>query len=252
MLQHSHAGDPLLRRAFAASLIVHAFVAFIIPLMPATLSRAPEAVETISFAHVAHIHIERHADQRPLPVAMPVTKRRSPRVTFERKHTELTAKNRNPRMRPTAIAGTQGRVAAAPRLVQPHQPAPLVARAPGTQPPHDQTFQRAPGPSPNPQGTADVAMTGLGANDRGGVSPFGAEQPPVLDPRVKTSLQQLNVHVTLLVTVDEDGRTKKIEYHPPLDAQTQRAIQSLLANAAWDAGVCGGGVSCESVATIKL
>lgn len=252
MLHRSHVRDPLLFGAFAASLVIHAFVAFIIPLMPATLPRAPEAVETISFAHIAHIHIERHADRRPLPVAMPVTDRRSPRVTFARKRAELTAKNHNPHIRPTAIAALQGQIAAAPRHVQLRQPAPLVARAPGTQPPQDQAVQRMPGPSPNPQGTAVIAMTGAGTNDRGGVSPFGAEQPPVLDPRVKNSLKQLNVHVTLLVTVGDDGRTKKIEYHPPLDAQTQRAIESLLANASWDAGVCGGGVSCESIATIKL
>jgi hypothetical protein len=252
MLQQSDAGDPLLRRAFAASLVIHAFVAFIIPLMPSAVPRGPEAVETISFARVAHVHIERHADQRPLPVAMPKTNRRSPRVTFERKRAELTAKNHNPRTRRTAIAGTQGQIAAAPRQTQPREPAPLVARAAGTPPPQDQTLQRVPGASPNPQGTAEIAMTGSGINDRGGVSPFGAEQPPVLDPRVKNSLKQLNVHVTLLVTVGEDGHTKKIEYHPPLDAQMQHVIESLLANAAWDAGVCGGGVSCESIATIKL
>ena len=75
----------------------------------------------------------------------------------------------------------------------------------------------------------------------------------MLDPRVKSALiQRFNVHVTLLITVGDDGRTKKIEFRPPLDAQTQRAIQTLLADASWDAAVCGGGVSCEGVATIKL
>ncbi len=96
-------------------------------------------------------------------------------------------------------------------------------------------------------------MSGSGTNDRGGVSPFGAEQPPVLDPRVKAALlQRFNVHVVLIITVGEDGKTKKVEFHPPLDDATQRAIQTLLANANWDAAVCGGGVSCEGVATIKL
>lgn len=242
-----------LRRAFAVSLGIHMAVAFIIPLWPAQLSSGPEAVETLSFAHIAHIHIEKHADPRPLPVAIPKTKRRSAVVSFERKHSELSAKNRNPRSRPTPVNGPQGEVAAAPRDVPQNQPVPLVARAPGLQPPKDQTLQRAPGPSPNPQGTADVAMSGSGRNDRGGVSPFGAEQPPVLDPRVKSALlQRFNVHVVLLVTVGEDGKTKKIEFRPPLDDATQQAIQTLLANASWDAAVCGGGVSCEGVATIKL
>src|SRR5437764_3649197 len=79
-----------MRRAFAISLGIHMAVAFIIPLWPAQLSPGPEAVETLSFAHIAHIHIEKHADPRPLPVAMPKTKRRSPVVSFERKHSELS------------------------------------------------------------------------------------------------------------------------------------------------------------------
>jgi hypothetical protein len=242
-----------LRRAFAASLGIHMAVAFIIPLWPAQLSSGPEAVETLSFAHIAHVHIEKRADPRPLPLAMPKTKRRSAVVTFERKHSELSAKNHNPRSRPTPVNGPQGQVAAAPRDVPQNQPVPLVARAPGLQPPKDQTLQRAPGPSPNPQGTSDLAMSGSGTTDRGGVSPFGAEQPPILDPRVKTALlQRFNVHVVLLVTVGEDGKTKKIEFRPPLDDATQHAIQTFLANANWDAAVCGGGVSCEGLAVIRI
>ncbi len=245
-------GQPL-RRAFAASLGIHMLVAFIIPLWPAQQSGGPEAIETLSFAHIAHIHIEKHADARPLPVAMPRTKHRSPTISFARKPSELSAKNHNPRSRPTPVNGPQGLVAAAPRDAPQHAPVPLVARAPDTQIPKEPTLQRAPGPSPNPQGTSDVSMTGSGVSVRGGVSPFGAEQPPILDPRVKSALlQHFNVHVTLLVTVGEDGRTKKIAFHPPLDEQTQRAIQTMLANAIWDSAVCGGGVSCEGVATIKL
>jgi len=252
LLQSLDAARPL-RRAFVASLAIHMLVALIIPLWPAPLPQGPEAIETLSFVHVAHIHIEKRADARPVPLALPNTKRRAATVAFERKHSELSAKNHNPRSRPTPVNGPQGQVAAAPRKYPQRAPVPLVARAPGTQPPKEPTLQRAPGPSPNPQGTSAVSMSGIGSNDRGGVSPFGAEQPPVLDPRVKsTLLQRFNVHVTLLITVGEDGRTKKIEFHPPLDAQTQRAIQTLLADASWDAAVCGGGVSCEGVATIKL
>lgn len=242
-----------MRRAFAVSLGIHMAVAFIIPLWPAQLSSGPEAVETLSFAHIAHIRIEKHADPRPLPVAMPKTKRRSPVVSFERKRSELTTNRYSSHSRPIDVNGPLGRVAAAPRDVPKDRPVPLLARAPGLQPAKAQTLQRAPGPSPNPQGTSEIAMSGSGANDRGGVSPFGAEQPPVLDPAVKTALQQrFNVHVVLIVTVGEDGKTKKIEFRPPLDDATQRQIQTLLANATWDAAVCGGGVSCEGVATIKL
>ena len=64
--------------------------------------------------------------------------------------------------------------------------------------------------------------------------------------------QRFGVHVTLVVTVDENGRTENVSFQPPLDAQTERAIETLLASATWDAAVCGGGVTCEGTATIKL
>src|SRR5438477_5592018 len=211
MLQTAGSGQTL-RRAFAASLGIHLVLALIFPLWPTAQPQGPEAVSTLTFAHIAHIHIEKHADARPLPVAMPRTTHRSSTVSFARKHSELSAKNRNPRSRPTPVNGPQGLVAAAPRLVPARQPVPLVARAPGTRVPKEPTLQRAPGPVPNPQGTANVVVSGSGANDRGGVSPFGAEQPPILDPRVRAALlQRFNVHVTLVITVDEDGHTKKIE-----------------------------------------
>jgi hypothetical protein len=70
---------------------------------------------------------------------------------------------------------------------------------------------------------------------------------------VRAQLQQrFAVHVTLLVTVDEDGHTERVVFQPPLDTQTEQAIQQMLASANWDAAVCGGGVSCEGTATIKL
>jgi hypothetical protein len=115
------------------------------------------------------------------------------------------------------------------------------------------THQAAAAPSPAPATTvAPRSVAGGGASDRGGVLPLGAMQDPVLDPSVRAQLAKLAVHVTLIVTVGEDGHTKRVEFQPPLDTQTEQTIESMLASANWDAAVCGGGVSCEGTATIKL
>jgi hypothetical protein len=107
-----------------------------------------------------------------------------------------------------------------------------------------------------PQATstpANRAVASVGGHDTGGYMPFGAEQPdPVLDPGIRKQLVSLGVHVTLVVTVGEDGRTKSIVFDPPVDQQLEGRIQSLLADASWDPAVCGGGISCEGRATIKL
>ena len=83
--------------------------------------------------------------------------------------------------------------------------------------------------------------------------PFGADLPePVLDPKARAELSRRfgGVHVTLIVTVGDDGRTKSVEFHPPLDARLQAEISALLAAANWDAAVCGGGIPCTGRTTI--
>jgi hypothetical protein len=83
--------------------------------------------------------------------------------------------------------------------------------------------------------------------------PLGESNPPTLDPGVRDKLARLiQTHVTLIVVVGEDGRTKSVQFSPPLDASTEDAMRALLADAAWDPAVCGGGVSCEGSATIRF
>jgi hypothetical protein len=83
--------------------------------------------------------------------------------------------------------------------------------------------------------------------------PFGAEQPvPVLDPVVLKQLTALGVHLTLTVTVGDDGKTKTVAFDPSIDDPMKSRIQGLLADASWDPAVCGGGVACEGTATIRL
>ncbi|MBV8068023.1 MAG: hypothetical protein JO113_08590, partial [Candidatus Eremiobacteraeota bacterium] len=107
-----------------------------------------------------------------------------------------------------------------------------------------------PNATPSP---ASRAVSSVGTHHVGGYLPFGAEQPePVLDAAVLKQLSALGAHVTLTVTVGEDGRTENILFDPPIDPQLEGRIRSLLADASWDPAVCGGGVSCEARATIRL
>ncbi|MFN2448216.1 MAG: hypothetical protein ABR508_00275 [Candidatus Baltobacteraceae bacterium] len=244
--------ERLLERALLASLALHLLFAVVLPIWTPLQPHGLLPVESISFARVMRAQIERPA-RAALPVAVPATHRRSAHVTFERKKSELAAKARARHSRPLLHAGPAGQtVAAAPKKASAQTAAPLLARAPSSVAP----VAAAHGvqSSAKPDAAVDTrTITSAGTSDRGGVMPFGAEQTPVLDPAVRAQLAQMaRAHVTLSVTVGEDGKTKFVKFDPPLDAQTERAMQNVLAQATWDAAVCGGGVSCEGVATIKL
>jgi hypothetical protein len=240
----------LLQRALVASLGIHVLLALTFPSWIPRQSLGLQPIESLSVAHVVRLEIQRPATHSP-PKALPKTTRRSPTVRFARVKSELAV--RSPKApRATPVAGPVGARASAPKRVLSQQPAPLYAQASASAQPVAVVQERA---SATPAPAAQIAEHPVaGSNqDRGGVLPFGASQDPVLDPRTLATLQQrVTVHVTLLVTVGEDGRTKHVTFNPDLDPQTEQAIESILADADWDAAVCGGGVSCEGVATIKL
>lgn len=245
-------GNRLLWRALAASVGVHLLFALFLPVWTAQVSGGLQPIEAISFAHIARVRIQRPASAT-LPAAVPHTVHRAAQVALARNRAELTAKTHRPQVRPSAEAAPQGQAAAAsaPRLVSARSTV-LYARPVASADVSTQQAQAA--PSPQPETTqAARPMDGTGSSDRGGVLPLGASQDPVLDPSVLTALtKRFAVHVTLLVTVGEDGHTKRVVFTPPIDAQTEHAIEAMLADATWDAAVCGGGVSCEGTATIKL
>ena len=243
-------GNRLLWRALAASLGLHVLLALFLPVWTAQFSGGLQPVEAISFAKIMRVEIRRPS-AKSLPAALPRTTHKAPVVSFAHSRAELTAPRNKPSAHPITQSGPSGRVAAAPKPIAAHQ-APIYARPAATA--EISTQQAQPAPTPAPQASqADQNVNGTGSNDRGGVLPPGYFQAPVLDPAVRAQLQQrFTVHVTLLVTVDEDGHTERVVFQPPLDAQTEQAIQQMLASANWDAAVCGGGVSCEGTATIKL
>lgn len=224
-----------MERATLASVGIHALAALAIPALAWTAS-AGAPVETISFAHVLRIHLTppRAAQARPRAVAPHRTSH--PHITF---------------------ASTVHLVATVPRRHA--SPAPIVATdAPGA--PAVAAVQQAGETNSNANGVPNAtpsplerAVASTGTRHTGGYLPFGAEQPdPVLDPNVLKQLDGLGVHVTLFVTVGDDGRTQEIVFEPPVDPQIEGRIRSLLADASWDPAVCGGGVSCAGRATIKL
>lgn len=245
-------GNRLLWRALAASVGLHLLLALFLPVWTARVSGGLQPIEAISFAHIARVQIQR-PKAASLPAAVPHTLHRAATVSLARNRAELTAHTRKPQTRPSADAAPRGEAtaASAPRLVAARSNA-LYARPAASAATSVQEAQAA--PSPQPETTqAARPMDGTGTSDRGGVLPLGATQDPVLDPSVRAQLaKRFAVHVTLLVTVGEDGHTKNVVFQPPIDTDTEHAIEAMLADATWDAAVCGGGVSCEGTATIKL
>lgn len=226
--------DLSLRRAFAASLALHALFALFLPVFDRSPNAGVQPFERISFVRVTRIHIAISPRAQRLPLAM----RRAAPLHF-------AAKPPNARINPVARAFSQKSVVPT-AYVAPTQSVPVVA---ASEQPHPQETGAVNVPDGN------GAPNSMGRRDVGGVMPFGADFPePVLDPKVRAELARRfgSVHVTLVVTVGDDGRTKNVEFHPPLDARLQAEIFALLAAANWDAAVCGGGIPCAGRTTITL
>jgi pyruvate/2-oxoglutarate dehydrogenase complex dihydrolipoamide acyltransferase (E2) component len=220
-------------RATLASLGIHVLVALSIPALAWTASSGAP-VETVSFTRIVHIELSRPHKPQPPPRAAAPRKSVAPVVNFNHVELARTARSRQaPRQRVVATEAP-----AAPAVAAQQQ------AGQGSAPNAD--VQATPSPQMR-------AVASEGAHQIGGYLPFGAEQPdPVLDPGVRKQLDAFGVHVTLVVTVGEDGRTESVDFQPPVDAGIEARIRSLLADASWDPAVCGGGVSCEGQAVIKL
>lgn len=256
LAQRSWNRNLLLRRALIASLCLHALVAWFIPTWTQNESSGLQPVETLSFAKLQRIRLERPKRTQSLPLAVPKTQHRAAQVSFTRVRAELTANKPKPAATrtPTPQNGPRGVMAAAPKFVRASM-APL-AQAPNSAPIATVSQRPIEHTSPNPQATVAqrTVASERGTSDTGGVMPFGADlKEPVLDPAVRTQLQKrFSVHVTLLVTVGDDGKTKHVDFQPPVDPEVERQIEAILADANWDAAVCGGGIACQGQATIRL
>ena len=222
-------------RATLASVGIHVLAALAIPALAWTASTSAP-VETVSFTHILHVVIVPPRAPKPPPRALAPRRDVTPNISFAN-HIRTVAAAPHRHASPEPVVATNA--PAAPAIG-------AIARA-GT---GSADTNAAPQVTPSP---ATRAVASVGSHQAGGYLPFGAEQPdPVLDPGIRKQLGTLGAHVTLTVTVGEDGRTEQIVFTPPLDPQLEGRIRSLLADASWDPAVCGGGVACEAQATIKL
>jgi hypothetical protein len=222
-------------QAALASLTLHVLVALAIPALAWTVATTAP-VETVSFTHILHIEIKPPRALRPPPRA--IAPRHDVKTAFNfTKHVHLVTvrPHRNASPDPALASSAP----AAPAVAAAQQAGTGVARG-----------DAAPDASPSP---AARAVASVGSRQVGGYLPFGAEQPdPVLDPSVRKELEGLGAHVTLIVTVGDDGKTQNVVFQPPIDPALESRIRALLADASWDPAVCGGGVACQGQATIKL
>lgn len=225
-----------MEQATLASVGIHVLAALAIPALAWTASSGTP-IETVSFTRILHVQVATPRPRRPPPRA--AAPHHSPTTT-------------------TNFASRVHLVTASPRRRATHQrlettapAAPAVAAVQRAgEGSADTTSDAAPQATPSPVARA---VASVGTHQTGGYLPFGAQQPdPVLDPGVLKQLGSLAVHVTLVVTVGDDGRTESIVFQPPIDPELESHIRSLLADASWDPAVCGGGVACEGHATIKL
>jgi hypothetical protein len=221
--------------ALAGSLLIHAVCALLIP--PFSKRPTLEPVETLSFARIHRIEIIRH----DLPARhVPAKPTRVARVTLTQKLPSTRPQPAQPR--PVAVSVRSSIVAIN------HAPPgnPSTGSAVGT------TTQASPQPQATP--APDVRETAPQTQPvAGGYMPFGADEPdPVLDPKSLRQLQALGVHVTLVVTVGDDGKTKRVDFHPPLDPQLEAQVRAVLVAANWDPAYCGGGIPCQKDTNITL
>lgn len=228
--------DARITGSSVASVALHALAALLIPALAWMPSTAPP-VETVSFVHVTRIVIE------PKPKTVPQPRAQAPHrsaVVVRSLSTQVEL----------AHVISHKKASPPPLINRDVSVAPVVGQSQVGKGTAAKVSESEPQPSASP---ANRAVASVGEHSAGGYLPFGAEQPdPVLDPNVLKQLGALGIHVTLVVTVDENGKTETVSFEPPVDPKTEKQIESMLADASWDPAVCGGGVSCEGHATIKL
>ncbi|GAC1391759.1 MAG: hypothetical protein NVSMB31_09370 [Vulcanimicrobiaceae bacterium] len=103
------------------------------------------------------------------------------------------------------------------------------------------------------QDQAQHVASAQGNAESGGRAPVLAQEDPHLELSVLQTLRQrYKMHVTLTVSVSEDGKTEAIEFEPKVSDEVRSQITELLAQARWTAAICGGGIGCEGKAKINL
>lgn len=244
------------RRALLGSLALHGLAALFVPTLAPVAGPSPETLETISYERVQHVALQARA-ARPHTQAPPTFKKAAVTPHVLRHRAAAPArKAAASRPQPHATAPPTPGATVATRAFSegashatplPATPAPVaVAR---TAAPASAMPLASPAAAPQRRAVPNAA----GASARSGLGLFGEVQDPSLaKPVMDELLRRFRLNLTLIVTVGDDGRTKQIEFHPPVTSQLENQIRTLLADANWDPALCGGGIACEGKATIKL
>ncbi|MBV8364587.1 MAG: hypothetical protein JO193_08500 [Candidatus Eremiobacteraeota bacterium] len=243
------------RVALYISLGLHALAALLFPALASAPAPAPETLTTISYQHVQRVALQSRptaprsaASSNVRRVTLPRVSR--PRAVAPTRKAVATKPRRHAVMKPTPGALSQTktfRVGAPSASPVPATPAPVAltkTAAPAV---------AAPSSAPAPAQEHREIPNAQGSGARSGIGMFGEVQDPALEkPVMDQLLRRFRINVTLIVTVGDDGRTKQIEFHPPVTPAVETQIRTLLADANWDPALCGGGITCEGKATIKL
>ena len=245
--------DRRLTSAVLASLFLHALVAFFLPNWQTTNS-SPDSVEVISFTRIAHVSVRAPrpaaAAHATVPVAKtPTAPRRVERAAKpHRKAARLPGRGKPTASPPPASANASKQFSVAK---QDGTPLPQFTAAPSTVAAAP-VQTAAPAAQPKQQ-DRQVARSQQGNTNSGGTVAFLTEQDPALDENVHKELQRrFKFKLQLVVYVSEDGKTQRVEFHPPMGADIEKQIRDVLKDAHWDAAVCGGGITCDGKVTITL
>lgn len=232
--------DRRLGSAVLASLVLHALAAFFLPNWEAT-SASPDSVEVISFSRIAHVSVQAPRPAAATHAVVPVAK-----APAAPRRVERAAK---PHRKAARLPG-RGKPIASPAAAS-ATPPPQFTAAPSKE--AAAPVQTAAPLPQTKQQDRQVARSQQGNTNSGGTVAFLTEQDPALDENVHKELQRrFKFKLQLVVYVSEDGKTQRVEFHPPMGADIEKQIRDVLKDAHWDAAVCGGGITCDGKVTITL
>lgn len=243
------------RAALLVSLALHGLAALFLPLLAPATQPSPDTLETISYQRALHVALQRHAatpHTRAAPASKPVAVK--PRSVQRRAVTPARkAAASKQRARATAPPTSGATVAARDFSVGVPSAPPAAATSVPVAAKTAPLSNAQPSSAPAARSQTREVPNAEGAGARSGIGMFGEVQDPALAGPVMAELQhRFKLKVTLIVTVGDDGKTKQIEFHPPVTPSVENQIRTLLADANWDPALCGGGIACEGKATIKL
>ncbi|MBV8688994.1 MAG: hypothetical protein JOZ59_02700 [Candidatus Eremiobacteraeota bacterium] len=243
------------RLAFYISLALHAVAALLFPALAPVPAPAPETLTTISYQRVQRVALQSRPTAPHATAALSAKRVVLPKIVRSRatapaRKAPALKPRRHAAAKPTPGAIAQRRtftVGAPSASPVPSTPAPVAVTktaAPSI---------AAPSSAPAPAQQRREIPNAHGSGARSGIGMFGEVQDPALEKPVMDQLmRRFKLNLTLIVTVGDDGRTKQIEFHPPVTPVVENQIRSLLVDANWDPALCGGGIACEGKATIKL